>query len=152
MQYDVFNGDADGICALLQLRQTYPCESHLVSGVKREIDLLKYVSSNSEDQVTVLDISLDKNRTYLKNILINNSTVLYVDHHFAGEIPTNKNLTVVIDESANVSTSALMNKYLSGSRPLWAAVGSYGDNLRDLAMEHTASCDLSADQLSLIHI
>ena len=66
MQYDVFNGDADGICALLQLRQTYPCESHLVSGVKREIDLLKYVSSNSEDQVTVLDISLDKNRTYLK--------------------------------------------------------------------------------------
>ena len=150
MQYDVFNGDADGICALLQLRQTYPCESHLVSGVKREIDLLKYVSSNSEDQVTVLDISLDKNRTYLKNILINNSTVLYVDHHFAGEIPTNKNLTVVIDESANVSTSALMNKYLSGSRPLWAAVGSYGDNLRDLAMEHTASCDLSADQNMLL--
>ena len=150
MQYDVFNGDADGICALLQLRQTYPCESHLVSGVKREIDLLKYVSSNSEDQVTVLDISLDKNRTYLKNILINNSTVLYVDHHFAGEIPTSKNLTVVIDESANVSTSALMNKYLSGSRPLWAAVGSYGDNLRDLAMEHTASCDLSADQNMLL--
>ena len=46
MHFDVFNGDADGICALLQLRQTFPCDSKLVTGVKREIDLLRHVSVN----------------------------------------------------------------------------------------------------------
>ena len=32
--YDVFNGDADGICALLQLRKVEPLDSHLITGVK----------------------------------------------------------------------------------------------------------------------
>ena len=64
MHFDVFNGDADGICALLQLRQTFPCDSKLVTGVKREIDLLRHVSVNDGDTVSVLDISLDKNKKY----------------------------------------------------------------------------------------
>lgn len=38
---DVFNGDADGICALHQLRLVNPIESKLVMGVKRDIALLK---------------------------------------------------------------------------------------------------------------
>ena len=59
MHFDVFNGDADGICALLQLRQTFPCDSKLVTGVKREIDLLRHVSVKDGDTVSVLDISLD---------------------------------------------------------------------------------------------
>jgi len=33
--YDVFNGDADGICALHQLRLAEPREATLVTGVKR---------------------------------------------------------------------------------------------------------------------
>ena len=53
MHFDVFNGDADGICALLQLRQTFPCDSKLVTGVKREIDLLRHVSVNDGDTVSV---------------------------------------------------------------------------------------------------
>jgi hypothetical protein len=28
--FDVFNGDADGICALIQLRLAEPCDSTLV--------------------------------------------------------------------------------------------------------------------------
>ncbi|MEJ2533090.1 MAG: DHH family phosphoesterase, partial [Halioglobus sp.] len=40
MNFDVFNGDADGICALLQLRKAQPLESTLVTGVKRDINLL----------------------------------------------------------------------------------------------------------------
>ena len=38
-RYDVFNGDADGICALLQLRLAAPADSTLITGVKRDIDL-----------------------------------------------------------------------------------------------------------------
>ena len=41
--YDVFNGDADGICALQQLRLNDPIESKLITGVKRDIQLLDHV-------------------------------------------------------------------------------------------------------------
>jgi hypothetical protein len=41
--YDVFNGDADGICALQQLRLAEPGTSVLVTGVKRDIGLLARV-------------------------------------------------------------------------------------------------------------
>ena len=40
-RYDVFNGDADGICSLLQLRLAAPCDAVLVTGVKRDIALLR---------------------------------------------------------------------------------------------------------------
>ena len=33
MNYDVFNGDADGICALIQLRLEEPLESILLPGL-----------------------------------------------------------------------------------------------------------------------
>ena len=53
MNYDVFNGDADGICALLQLRLAEPLDSKLITGVKRDISLLKQVDASSGDSVTV---------------------------------------------------------------------------------------------------
>lgn len=44
MDYDVFNGDADGICALHQLRLARPRpEAQLVTGVKRDIRLLRHL-------------------------------------------------------------------------------------------------------------
>ena len=58
--YDVFNGDADGICALHQMRLAQPLQSTLVTGVKRDISLLKKVNAEQDDQILVLDISLDK--------------------------------------------------------------------------------------------
>ena len=54
--YDVFNGDADGICALLQLRQAEPIQSQLITGVKRDIKLLAKVDAVQGDQVNVLDV------------------------------------------------------------------------------------------------
>ena len=67
--FDVFNGDADGICALQQLRLAEPCEATLVTGVKRDIALLGRVRAGPGDEVTVLDISLDKNRDALLGLL-----------------------------------------------------------------------------------
>ncbi len=54
MQIDVFNGDADGICALIQLRLSQPAESKLITGVKRDIQLLQRVTATAGDKVTVL--------------------------------------------------------------------------------------------------
>ena len=68
MWIDVFNGDADGICALLQLRLQQPRESLRITGVKRDIALLERVSVSSGDHVTVLDISLAKNQSALQKI------------------------------------------------------------------------------------
>lgn len=41
MNYDIFNGDADGIIALLQLRLADPIDSQLITGVKRDIKLVE---------------------------------------------------------------------------------------------------------------
>ena len=52
--YDVFNGDADGICALQQLRLQTPRQAELISGLKRDIDLLQRVDAQAGDEITCL--------------------------------------------------------------------------------------------------
>ncbi len=126
--YDVFNGDADGICALQQLRLQSPKESIRVSGLKREIDLLKQVEAQTGDTVTVLDISLDKNRDSLQKVLAAGASVFYADHHFPGELPAHENLHLYIDPAADTCTSLIINEHLDGAQPHWAVVGAFGDN------------------------
>ncbi|PLW81985.1 acetyltransferase [Kineobactrum sediminis] len=133
MNYDVFNGDADGLCALVQLRQAEPRDAVLVTGVKRDIELLGQVRATPGDQVTVLDVSLDKNRNDLERVLAEGASVFYCDHHFAGEIPRNPQLHTLINPAADVCTSLLVNNYLQGAYRAWAVVGTFGDNLRDSA-------------------
>ena len=53
MHYDVFNGDADGIISLLQLRFYQPTESQLVTGVKRDIQLLDQLNIEPGDSSIV---------------------------------------------------------------------------------------------------
>ena len=80
--YDVFNGDADGICALQQLRLHSPRNTVLISGLKRDIDLLSQVKAGAGDNITVLDISLEKNRVALDRVLEAGASVFYADHHY----------------------------------------------------------------------
>lgn len=149
---DVFNGDADGICALHQLRLANPIESTLVTGVKRDINLLKQVNSNKDDFITVLDISLDKNRDELLRCLSNGSNVLYFDHHFSGEIPDDENLKCYIDTDANVCTSLLVNEYLNGKYLAWAVTAAYGDNLFIAAEEAAKPLCLSKEKLEMLKL
>jgi hypothetical protein len=129
MHYDVFNGDADGLCALTQLRLANPRESKLITGIKRDISLLGRVNASSGDHVTVLDVSLDKNRDALIELLENGVSVHYVDHHYAGDIPHYPNLVANINTAANVCTSLLINHELNNKYSEWAICGCYGDNL-----------------------
>ena len=66
--YDIFNGDADGICALQQLRLEEPRASLLVTGVKRDVRLLERVTAAAGDELTVLDISLQANAGALRRL------------------------------------------------------------------------------------
>ncbi|HDY83071.1 MAG TPA: DHH family phosphoesterase [Halieaceae bacterium] len=131
--FDVFNGDADGLCALTQLRNAQPREAQLITGVKRDINLLEKVQAGPGSKVTVLDVSLDKNRAGLERALAAGADVLYCDHHFAGEIPEHDNLQTLINTAPDVCTSLLVNRYLDGKFLEWAVVGTFGDNLKDSA-------------------
>ena len=144
---DVFNGDADGICALQQLRLADPADSTLITGVKRDIALLKQVQAKAGDEVTVLDISLDKNRDELIRVLESGASVRYFDHHFAGDIPESGNLETHINTDANVCTSLLVNYTLKGAFLPWAVTAAFGDNLFTAAVEAAVPLDLSEEQL-----
>lgn len=147
LNYDVFNGDADGLCALLQLRLAEPREAELVTGVKREIDLLKRVQVEPGARVTVLDVSLDKNRADLERILAAGASVFYSDHHYPGAIPSHPCLETVINPAADVCTSLLINNHLQGAFRAWAVVGTFGDNLKQSAARIAKPLGLNATAL-----
>jgi hypothetical protein len=148
MQFDVFNGDADGVCALHQMRLVFPCESTLVTGPKRDISLLKRVEASSGDDVLVLDVALSKNRDALDRLLEAGAQVRYFDHHQPGDIPAHPNFEPHIDTDANVCTSLLVNRHLQGRQQAWAVTGAFGDNLADAAGQAAAPLNLSDDQLA----
>ncbi|MDQ6954395.1 MAG: acetyltransferase [Mariprofundaceae bacterium] len=145
--FDIFNGDADGICALHQWRLAKPLKSTLITGVKRDISLLKKVHAITGDQLLVLDISLDKNRDALLQILDTGAMVDYFDHHFAGDIPSHPNMTSHINTDANVCTSLLVNDHLNNAYLPWAVAATFGDNLFDAATK--AAEPLNLDETAL---
>ena len=147
---DIFNGDADGICALTQLRNAEPLQSTLITGVKRDIALVAKAEVAAGDRITALDISFDKNREGVLKALKAGAEILYVDHHFAGEIPESDKLTTIIDTDSNVCTSLLMNGHLKGKHVEWAVTGAFGDNLKASARTIAAPLGLSEEQLTLL--
>jgi len=144
--HDIFNGDADGICALHQLRLSCPMESTLTTGVKRDINLLAKITPQAGDQITVLDISLEKNRTALNQAINIGANITYYDHHYAGEIPRAANFSSYINTSSDTCTSLIVNQRLNNAYPLWAVVGAYGDNLHQIAENMLQPYNLNVDR------
>lgn len=145
--YTVFNGDADGLCALQQLRLQQPEEARhwqLVTGVKRDIGLLATLGPVRRARIMVLDLSLDRNRTALQELLAAENRVLYIDHHYAGEIPDSPLLEAHIDPSPRTCTALLVDRLLNGSFSPWAVVGAFGDDLHAPAMKRAR--ELGLDQ------
>lgn len=147
---DVFNGDADGICALHQLRLADPADAQLVTGPKRDISLLKRVAAGAGDRVTVLDVALSKNREALDRLLAAGAQVRYFDHHQPGDIPEHPNFEAHIDTDAAVCTSLLVNRHLQGRHLPWAVAAAFGDNLADSARAAAAPLGLSDAQLAAL--
>lgn len=147
MYYDIFNGDADGIFALHQYRLENPQPmTQLITGVKRDIQLLFQLENQRNSQLTVFDISLDSNRPALLHLLQQQNTIVYFDHHFAGSIPESPLLQACIDPSPDTCTAMLVNKTLAGKYCLWAICGAFGDNLHRLANQQAKSQGLTEYQ------
>ncbi len=147
MNYDVFNGDADGIISLVQLRLSDPREAQLVTGRKRDINLLDRVSAKTGDRVTVLDISLRSNQKDLKRILDEGAAVLYFDHHNAGEGVDHPQLETHINTAGEICTAVLVDNYLNGAHRAWAVAASYGDNFPAMAERLAHGHDLPLEAL-----
>ena len=148
--FDVFNGDADGICALHQLRLANPQQAELVTGVKRDIELLKRVAAAAGDRVTVLDVSLERNRDALLRLLDLGAEVRYFDHHAAGRLPSHPGLQTFIDQAGGVCTSMLVDRYLQGRYRIWAVVAAFGDQLPESALRLGDGLALAAAQLRVL--
>jgi hypothetical protein len=148
--FDVFNGDADGICALQQLHLSEPVESVLVTGVKRDTALVKRVDAAPGDSVRVMDISFDKNRDACLALLERGVSIRFFDHHYPGEVPAHPLLETHIETLPDKGTSLLVDDYLGGAHRAWAVVGTYGDNFDEAAARAAAPLDLPEADLALL--
>ena len=145
--FDVFNGDADGIISLVQLRLAEPLNATLVTGRKRDVKLLNRVDASEGDRVTVLDISMRTNTDELRRILSAGANVFYVDHHNAGDVPDSPNLSAIIDTSPEICTAMLVDDVLDGQFRAWAITAAYGDNFSKLAETKALGMDLPLEKL-----
>ena len=148
--YDVFNGDTDGIFAWHQLRLAHPRDATLVTGVKRDVGLVGRVEAGEGDLVTVLDVSHAKNRKDVQRLLDSGATVEYFDHHDPGELIEHPNITYHINTEPNVSTGLIVNSHVNGMNRLWSVATAFGDNHMDLAMNMAKSENLNEDQIILL--
>jgi hypothetical protein len=130
---DVCNGDADGLCARRQWRLAHPQATELVTGLKRDIALLRHVQAGAGDHITVFDLGMDRNQADLRRLLAAGAHVRYIDHHATGDIPRHPHLQLHIDLASEACTSLIVDQMLHGAQRDWALVGAYGDNLHSVA-------------------
>jgi hypothetical protein len=149
--YDIFNGDADGLCALHQLRLVEPRDAELVTGVKRDIRLLDRVQAAAGDRLTVLDVSMKSNAQALARLLEAGARVTWFDHHAAGEIPQHAALTAHLDPAPETCTSLIVDRELQGVHRLWAVVAAFGDNLVNAAVGAAQPLNLDHTELARLH-
>jgi hypothetical protein len=146
--YDIFNGDADGLCALHQLRLADPRSSVLVTGAKRDINLLARVDAHAGDQLTVLDVTLDRNAAALAQLLARGVLCRYFDHHGHGQAFSHPGLQAFIDTAPDTCTSLIVDRYLGGRHRIWAVVAAFGDNIAAKARAVAASLGFDEQQVA----
>jgi hypothetical protein len=137
---DVCNGDADGLCSVVQWRLYAPQAARLVTGLKRDIRLLDRVPAVQGDRLLVCDLSMRRNQATLQRLLEAGVSVRYFDHHAVDAIPVHPLLDAHIDVSSGACTSLVVDRYLGGAFRAWALVGAFGDNLTGVA--HALATDL----------
>lgn len=135
-EFDLFNGDADGIFSLLQMRQVEPRPKAVrITGVKRDTQLFRHIveAVSEGDRITALDIGMARNARHMETVLGRGCDVFFCDHHRTGEVLEHENLTVLMDASPETCTAYLVDNYLNGAKAAWAVCGAYGDNFQALA-------------------
>ena len=128
MRWFAFNGDADGICSMIQWGLVHGIEGIRVTGVKRDIELLERVHPVHGDEIIVMDISLARNHSRATELCGNGFKITWFDHHLAGD-PIN-GMEANIDTSSNICTAKIVESYLQVESD-WAHVALHGDGLSE---------------------
>ena len=128
MRWFAYNGDADGICSMVQWGLVHGIDGNTVTGVKRDIELLKKISSEDGDEIIVMDISLARNHSKASELIQSGIKMTWFDHHLAGEPIVG--LEAHIDTSSDVCTARIVESYL-GVKSDWAQVALHGDGLSE---------------------
>ena len=128
MRWFAYNGDADGICSMVQWGLAHGVEGKRITGVKRDIELLKRVFADDEDEIIVMDISLARNHSMTTELIERGIKITWFDHHLAGDEIAD--LESYVDTSSNVCTAIIVENYL-GIESDWAQVALHGDGLSD---------------------
>ena len=148
-RFDVCNGDADGLCAVVQWRLQHPAPATLITGLKRDIELLARLEPfdvRAGDEVLVCDLSMQRNRACLRRLLEHGAQVSYFDHHEVRDALLHPRLRNRLKFDHRCCTSLLMDTELGGSQRRWALVGAYGDNLTEVA--DALPCDINPHERS----
>jgi hypothetical protein len=149
-QIDVFNGDADGILARHQWRLANPVAGNgitLITGLKRDVDLLERANASIATEINVFDISFDSNVESVKLHLDEGAVIRYFDHHRATALFTHPRLTAHIDTSADVCTSIIVDRAIEGRYRYWAIAAAFGDNLIAVATSLASDAYLNKTQI-----
>ena len=112
--YFVFNGDADGLCAAHQFYLKNPQPFTAITGVKRDIALLKKIEQVSGSNVIVFDIAVEKNLPFLDQLSEQNCKILWFDHHISNENPEHGNIEyhLIVSNDRKPRSKALKKKLL----------------------------------------
>ncbi len=139
----VFNGDADGIISqhLMALSGIRP--SLRITGLKRDISLLRQLPPVKAADLYVFDISLAKNHEFLEPLLKNpDLTWEWFDHHEAGPLFHHPRLKTHIHMAPGICTAMIVSRNLARFDVRWVAAASFGDNLPESSMALLAPLNL----------
>lgn len=145
MRWFAYNGDADGICSMVQWALTHGIEGELVTGVKRDIELLDRVDAAAGDELIAMDISLARNHSQAKDLLNKGVSITWIDHHLAGE--EIEGIAAHIDTSKEVCTALIVDSLIAGKHRDWAIVAAYGDGLSSVATQLAGCFDEKLSEL-----
>jgi len=126
----VFNGDADGLVGQHILGLELGAPDLRVTGLKRDIRLLRKLPDLESGHVHAIDISLRQNLEALPSLLSRgNVKVTWYDHHDPGDPPSHANLVLHVNQAPDTCTGAIVNAVCGHRYPLWAAMAAFGDGL-----------------------
>ena len=149
MDYYIFNGDADGIIATRIFSGINGGKNKFITGVKRDISLLKQVEHLQNQTISVFDIAIEKNLMALEKLLKNNCIIKWFDHHISKDIPNNRNFKPVLNTDPKVNTTWLVSNYQKKFTP-WTVAGLFGDNMTKTALNIGQIIDLNNEQIELL--
>lgn len=142
---DVCNGDADGLCSILQWRMHEPKEATMLALLDCDTSLVGRVHTRPGDEFLMCDIPMEPNRSTLLQLLAGGARVQYFNHQVTEEIPWHPLLQTTVDFSRDACTSLIVDRLLGGKYRGWAVVGAYGKHLTHVADKLAMDMGLVAD-------